>query len=158
MRANWANASLVVASLVTFALVTVALLMTGVAEAAPPKGGLERNSTDIVNQGRRYRAQRPVLSPYLGLTQNGVGNLSAFNYFVLVQPALNQQALNSFQGQELRQLESQVQRNTADISDTLPTNKRAASFMTHRRYFGLVSGASGSGGAAVGGQGQGQGR
>src|SRR5271163_885622 len=82
------------------------ILSAAVAQAAPQEPGIQPNSLQIRSKGgRRYRPQKPTVSPYVALTPGGLGNIAAINFFNVVQPELQQLQINQEQYNAVLKLE-----------------------------------------------------
>jgi len=108
-----------------------------IAQAAPPDAGLQPNSLQVENSGRRYRPKRKTVSPYLALTPGGLGNIAAINYFNVVQPEVVQLQINQDQYNALLKLEGKGPGAAAEEGEELEvkTLRQSAGFMTHHKYF-----------------------
>ena len=93
--------------------------------------------------------ERPTTSPYLNLLQNN-GRGVGFNYFRFVRPEVEfRQADSQFRRDQI-DLQRQINQNRRDLQNQadaeqaaqsqLSPSGRAASFMTHQRYFGIAAG------------------
>ena len=74
--------------------------------------------SESYGQKARYQPRTPTVSPYLNLTRNNNGS-GLPNYYALVRPQLNQQAINqreialrSQQAGQLMRIESSLQRTS----------------------------------------------
>ncbi|HWA97061.1 MAG TPA: hypothetical protein VG713_01150 [Pirellulales bacterium] len=120
------------------------LLACQAASATPPVVNYDNNTLNIGTTGTRYRPQRPTVSPYIAMTQN-TGSTAFINYFTITQPLFSQQQNNRRQGQELQMLEREVQAQQPDVDPitgqrVIRSTGHHTGFMTHRQYFGGVSG------------------
>ncbi len=111
-------------------------LMGGAALAIPPQPNLSRNSLSVRSVGPRYVPQRRTLSPYLSVVPGNVANLSAVQFFNLVQPQIQQRNFNEQQLGSVQRLQTEIDTNAEEIGDLEKIGKRNPSgYMTHQRYF-----------------------
>ena len=91
-------------------------------------------------QARPRAADRPKISPYLDLVQQGNNNNGGvgFQYFRRVRPDVEfRQAENNLR-QNVKSLSKSVNDSkTQSESSMLGTTGHAATFMTHERYFNI---------------------
>lgn len=107
------------------------------------------HADNVQAQASRYVPQRSTVSPYLALSQTNVGGLP--NYYSLVRPQLQQNAINSAQGQLFIQQGQQLDQLSNDLQTARPpvaptgtaswfmTSGRAAKFMTSGQYYPTVN-------------------
>lgn len=88
----------------------------------------------------RYVPSRPTVSPYLNLLRNDAS--AATNYYTLVRPQLDQQALNyqqqmmiNEQSEEIRQLQSQRVESQKLVVRVPQGNGRSGSVYNDRSHF-----------------------
>jgi hypothetical protein len=84
--------------------------------------------------------QRPAVSPYLNLLRRG--NSTAFNYYTLVRPQVQQLSVNAQQNAAISQLNSQVQSQSTGGGVPQQATGHATSFLNYSHYFPGIRGAS----------------
>ena len=125
----------------TIAAALLLLVLAADVQAVPPYPALQSNSLNVTSGSARYSPQRPTISPYLLLAPSGSGTFGTINYYTLVRPQFQQQAINAQQGVALQQLESQIRSPNANVDPVtgqpvIRTTGARSGYMTHHRYFG----------------------
>jgi len=121
------------------ACLAVLSMFSRTAIAIPPSPNLRYNGLNVQG-GPRYAPQRPTVSPYLLLAPSS-GTFGITNYYTLVRPQFQQQAINLQQNAALQQIETDLRSPTTGINpqtgQPMIRNTGARSgFNTHYRYFG----------------------